>query len=422
MTKNHAPSPSSTRRPLWLLTAGILVAHALVLQAMPLAQSTHTPTATPTPTEVFYARTIIATPAAVPESESAAEQRDATPARTAIHALPKLAHRPGKVRQHAAAASSTPITAAETPAAADDASSAPTTQHAALSASEPPAHLGAAKPAPTVPESLPSESSTNADDAAPVLVASASKHAPKGSTQSNHNNNHSAQEIISPSHQALTGNAAVRLPAPLRLEFEVIGQAKKFQYHANAELLWQHDEQSYQARQEIKVLFLGTRTQSSKGSITPQGLRPLQFSDQARREQAAQFDYEGQRIRFNSNSPEAPLLPGTQDRLSIFIQLGALLAAAPERYPTGTRIQIATAGGSNANPWTFRVEGPETLELPAGNFSTLKLQRLPRDGDDNDQQAELWLAPRLGYLPARIQLTQSNGDFANLRLSGHHPP
>lgn len=399
--KNHATPSTSARRPLWLITASILVAHALVLQAMPLAQSAHTPT--PAPTQVFYARTI-ATPATVP-----------MPATQPVNTTTAAPHRPGKVRLHTA---STP------PPAATTEISIPT-QHAALTAGEPPWANNTPSPPPlppdattavptAAPESLQTEGAT-----ASVLVASASKHPPRGTP---HPNSNSAQEIISASHQILPGNAAVRVPAPLRMEFDVLGRSKKFQYRANAELLWQHDEQSYQARQEIKVLFLGSRTQSSKGDITPSGLRPLQFNDQSRREQTAQFDYESKLIRFNTNSPEAPLLPGTQDRLSIFIQLGALLAAAPERYPTGTRIQVTTAGGSNANQWTFRVEGTETLELPAGSFSTLKLQRLPRDNNDNDQQAELWLAPRLNYLPARIQLTQSNGDFADLRLSSHSKP
>src|SRR3990167_2845433 len=65
---------------------------------------------------------------------------------------------------------------------------------------------------------------------------------------------------------------AVRIPAPVRLGFDVTGQAKGFQYSARAELLWQHDGQQYQARQEISVLFLGSRSQTSLGEITPPGL------------------------------------------------------------------------------------------------------------------------------------------------------
>ena len=52
----------------------------------------------------------------------------------------------------------------------------------------------------------------------------------------------------------------------------------------------------------------------------------------------------------------------------------------------------------------------------------LRLQRLPRPGHDNDQKAQLWLAPTLGYLPARIRLTQASGDFADLQLISHQAP
>ncbi|MBP7413433.1 MAG: DUF3108 domain-containing protein, partial [Giesbergeria sp.] len=104
------------------------------------------------------------------------------------------------------------------------------------------------------------------------------------------------------------------------------------------------------------------------------------------------------------------------------VQLGALLAGAPERYPKGTRISLATVGASSADIWSFTVGAEETLHLPVGEVRALKLQRLPRRDHDYDQKAELWLAPSLGYLPARIQITQSNGDFADLRLRAHSPP
>ena len=61
-----------------------------------------------------------------------------------------------------------------------------------------------------------------------------------------------------------------------------------------------------------------------------------------------------------------------------------------------------------------------TLELPVGALPTLRLERLPRH--NGDQKAELWLSPALGYLPVRIRLTQGNGDFADLLLSGHEAP
>lgn len=156
------------------------------------------------------------------------------------------------------------------------------------------------------------------------------------------------------------------------------------------------------------------------GTVTEQGLLPEKFSDKSRSEQAAHFDYDKGRVTFSANTPDAAAGPGVQDRLSLFIQLGALLAADPGRFVPGTQITLTTVSARSADRWTFTVEGPETLDLPAGPTPALKLLRLPRK--DYDQKAELWVAPGLGYLPVRIKLTQANGDFADLLLRASSPP
>ncbi|PTT20387.1 DUF3108 domain-containing protein, partial [Acidovorax sp. HMWF029] len=209
-------------------------------------------------------------------------------------------------------------------------------------------------------------------------------------------------------------------PPPTRLAFDVSGQHKKLAYNARAELLWQHDGSRYEARQEISAFLVGTRTQRSVGTITAQGLLPEKFSDKSRSEQAAHFDYAQGRVTFSANTPQAPASPGVQDRLSVFIQLGALLAADPGRFVPGTQITLTTVSARSADRWTFTIEGPETLDLPSGATPALKLQRLPRK--DYDQKAELWVAPAQGYLPVRIKLTQANGDFADLLLRESSAP
>ena len=62
----------------------------------------------------------------------------------------------------------------------------------------------------------------------------------------------------------------------------------------------------------------------------------------------------------------------------------------------------------------------EQLDLPIGPMRAVPLQRLPRR--DYDQKAQLWLAPELGYLPARIRITQANGDYAELNLRTQAAP
>ena len=302
----------------------------------------------------------------------------------------------------------------------------------APSPAEPPAEVPAdsSTPTPEVPADAAAPSaplSPASDPAMPAMAEASSASAPAAASQP-------AQEApaLTAGVEILPPGAAgavagtepppVRLPPSARLAFDVTGEVKKFHYNASAELLWRQDGTQYEARQQIKAFLLGARSQSSVGQITPQGLRPTRFGDKSRSERAAHFDFERGEVIFSANAPRAAIGSGAQDRLSVFIQLGALLAAAPERYPPGTRITLTTVGARSAERWTFTVEGPQTLELPAGSTPALKLQRLPRPDQRYDQKAELWLGTDMGYLPVRIRLTQANGDFADLSLSHHDTP
>lgn len=227
-------------------------------------------------------------------------------------------------------------------------------------------------------------------------------------------------ELSLPTGERQTVDTDLRLPAPARLAYEVFGQAKGFDYRASAQLLWQHDGHHYQARQEIKAFLLGSRGQTSTGQVSAAGLVPEQFSDQGRSKKTAVLDFAAQQAYFSSAAAPAAIGPGAQDRLSVFLQLSSLLATAPEHYPRGTEITFTTVGSNAAERWTFRVEELENLDLPLGALPARKIERLPRH--PQDQRAALWLAPALDYLPARIRLTQANGDFVDLQLQAHTVP
>lgn len=228
--------------------------------------------------------------------------------------------------------------------------------------------------------------------------------------------------ITSPDGTPLASDAPVpvQLPDPARLSFAVTGQAKRFNYSANAELVWRHANGQYQASQEVSLFLLGSRSQTSEGRITDRGLEPSRFNDKARKEQSAQLAFDQNLARFSTGAPDAPIAPGAQDRLSVFLQLSALLAAAPQRYPAGTQISFITVSARRADRWTFRVGETETLDLPSGSTQALRLDKIAAAGDD--QQASLWLAPSMQYLPVRIRLAQDNGDFADLQLKSRQAP
>ncbi len=207
------------------------------------------------------------------------------------------------------------------------------------------------------------------------------------------------------------------IPASLNLQYDV--SSNKFPFRANAELGWQQDGANYNARLSFGAFGL-RRVQTSRGQLTSDGLAPLRFSDKYRSEVAAHFVREKGQITFSANTPDAPLLAGAQDRLSVVLQLAAMIAGDPERFPKASTITLQIIGPRDADIWLFTVEEDEMLNLPGGPQATRKLVRNPRR--EFDQRVELWLAPALGYLPARIRITEANGDYYDQKWLSSEAP
>ena len=206
-----------------------------------------------------------------------------------------------------------------------------------------------------------------------------------------------------------------QLPASVRLGYDIQGKAKGLGYSADAQLQWLVEGQRYTAELEISAFLVGSRVQTSQGSVGPHGLQPLRFGDRRRgSEKAAHFDHARQLIRFSNNAPDAPLQPGAQDRLSVFLQLGALLQARPQAYPEGASIAVQVASTGGAEVWQFQVADLQSLTLPAGTVVARRLLRDPRR--DFDSTVEVWLAPSLQYLPVRIRVTEHDGSVADQLL------
>ena len=208
-----------------------------------------------------------------------------------------------------------------------------------------------------------------------------------------------------------TSGWPVQVPAPVRLKYDVLGEVKGFNYNVSGELLWTVSGDQYDAKLEIRAFLLGSRTQTSRGRLTAQGLEPKRFGDKVRSEVAAHFEYDQRQVIFSANTPRAELLPGAQDHLSVFVQLASWVQANPKGFAEGRVIELQAVGPRDALPWRFTVQGMERLKLPSGEIDALKLTRPP--ARPFDLSAEVWLAPSLGYLPARIKLTQDNGDFVD---------
>lgn len=388
MTPSASPDdlPAARRTPwraLALLALAVIVAHGLLLGLLPLGSE---PPPLPLAHSFSTREVVIAPPAAAAPA----------PARAAPHAAPRHpVHRPAPV-------------AAPRPVAEP----------------EPPAPAMAPVEVATAPEPAASAPVPQAVASAPADVAPADTDSGGGSQRGG--------LIAPPGIDALDGTGSapsgatagtptvgatvpLQLPGSVKLEFDATGQqGMQPMSGVFGELTWLQDGDRYNARLSLKVLFRTIRAQTSEGRIGPQGIAPERFSDRRRSEVATHFVRDTGEIVFSSANTRVPLQPGAQDRLSILMQLTALVGGDPARYTAGRTISLQVAGPRDADVWTFRVEGDETVATPSGEHAARRLVRLPRR--EYDQKIEVWLAADLGWLPVRIRQTEANGDFADLQL------
>ena len=271
----------------------------------------------------------------------------------------------------------------------------------------PPAPAPAPAPAPIdVPEAAPTESS-DTPEAAPTEPSDTLEAAQtEPSAQAS-----STTESDAPSPPI----KPIPVPtAQTRLVYDITGEVKGRNVFAEGLFAWTVKDGRYDASLAVRMVLLGTRTQTSVGHIGPQGLMPDRFGERQRDEAATHFDYEGQRVRFSRNRPDAPLLPGTQDRLSVILQLAALMQARPSDFEVGSQVNMPVASSREVEDWRWQVGDLETLALPKGDMIARRLTRPALNERDNT--LELWMAPSLQHLPARIRITQSNGDWLDQRL------
>lgn len=268
-------------------------------------------------------------------------------------------------------------------------------------------------PLPPTPEPAPPEPPPEPTAPAPVAEAEPEPPPPTAAAPNPTEPPQPAPPAPAPAH-------ALPNQADVRWHYSVQGRSKGISYNAEAQLHWQIQDTHYQASLEMRLFLLGSRRQTSSGEVGPHGLQPHFFMDQARKERRIAFDW----TQHSASSGDATFaLPtGTQDRLSLFMQLSGWLALEKPVPPPGHSWTVPVAGFGQVEPWVFRFEGVEPLTLPAGNVLTWKLTRQARH--ERDQQVELWFAPALHHLPVRIRLSQAGGDEVDQQLQsfGASPP
>ena len=88
----------------------------------------------------------------------------------------------------------------------------------------------------------------------------------------------------------------------------------------------------------------------------------------------------------------------------------------PSAYKPGVTQQFFVIDNNSGETWPITVIGDEQVQTQAGIIGARHFMRLPRrDGDT--RRIDMWLAPSLGWLPARLVQTEPNG--AQIELLWH---
>jgi hypothetical protein len=187
----------------------------------------------------------------------------------------------------------------------------------------------------------------------------------------------------------------------------------------DATVAWRAGDGKYAIATESKVSIFGKVVENrSEGALDDYGLAPATFYEKRIRKDPSTttFRRDDKTITFTDGNESYPIKGGEQDRTSAPWQLLAQARATPDKFKPGSEWAYFVAGRRDAEPWTFKVAGTETITTGLGEVSAVHLVKAPPP-DAQGQQVDLWLAPSLDWYPVRIRFNDSDGDFVDQTLA-----
>ena len=218
--------------------------------------------------------------------------------------------------------------------------------------------------------------------------------------------------------------AATEINPPPSAELSYIIKAKQkgIPVSGEANVKWQlgssNGAQSYSVITETRVILFGKILDASSfGHIDTHGLAPDKFVEKrfGKTESVTRFDRNTKTLHFTESTQTYTIKGGEQDRTSATWQLVTMARAAADQFITGSEWKMFVAGRRDAEDWSFKVAGTETVATPLGDFSAVHFIKAPPP-DSKDQQLEIWLAPKLEWYPIRLKFSDADGDHVDQLL------
>jgi hypothetical protein len=237
--------------------------------------------------------------------------------------------------------------------------------------------------------------------------APATTTAPNTNADASANTAGTASAPVAASAPQASAGVKFSVPPSAELQYDTFYNGVR---NAPGTIHWTSNAQSYEMIVSVPLPFVGPFVYSSHGRIDAFGLAPDQYIEKRghRAEDIAIFNRTDKKIGFTRTPATLPLPDGAQDRFSMVMQLASLVRGDPSTYQPGVTRQFFVVDNDSGENWPVETIGDETIRTAEGYLDTRHFKRLPRrDGDL--RRIDVWLAPSLGWLPARIVQTEPNG-------------
>lgn len=192
------------------------------------------------------------------------------------------------------------------------------------------------------------------------------------------------------------------LPASLSISYALTSAFAD----GHAEYEWTRDGDNYRIHGEAQAegfftLFLeGRIVQETRGTVTPEGLRPDRFVERRPNagEEGLEFDWKQRQVTFELGEKKktSPFSGNTVDWLSMIFQL----AHVPPK-PRGDTLEMAVFTQRKMYAFKLKVLGVEEIDIPMGRLSALHLRHV--DEKNANEVVDVWLGVDQHYLPVKMR-------------------
>lgn len=146
-------------------------------------------------------------------------------------------------------------------------------------------------------------------------------------------------------------------------------------------------------------MFYGTPRETSEFCVANGKVVPKRFAYERGRDSfTLDFDVAGGKVR-DGQGRERDIPANAQDRFGLQQAVRLWVLANQARPNPDASVEFAMVDDERIRVYRFAVTGKERLELPAGTFDAVKVERV----DNPNRISRYWIAPEAGWMPVKVE-------------------